>query len=139
MPAFQHHTIWSHQPIALHDADLGVNYSAAQISQLGVIISWSDKTRLGHFIAHARVAAAIPQHYRFSLVSIGACDDDHIEGLFDVWRGNHRVVGAGVGKLYGLNQAAGGANYFKLYIGDNLCYAEKWHLGATINVRYDVH
>ena len=130
------HCIWSTHALYVRDGETGASYNAFTAAR--VIVSWADGTRDGFFKAHAlAVGPAGPVHYDFSLVAISGCDDDTLEGLFDIYRGGALVLRGGVGKLYGLGQPPGPNNYFKLYVGTSLAYAESWHIGALINQRLD--
>lgn len=133
--ANDNHSIWSTTAIVVRDGETGASYTSFAIAR--AILSWRDKTRDGFVSAHAKVVGATPHHYDFVMVAISNATDDVIEGLFDVFRDGTRVLTGGVGKLYGLNQAASPSNYFKLYIGTSQCYAESWLISAHINQRFD--
>jgi hypothetical protein len=42
-----------------------------------------------------------------------------------------------IGSAYGLSQAAGVGNYFKIYVGSPFAYAEDWHFSGYITSRFD--
>ncbi len=127
------HSVWGEKPLYLVDGQTGASYQAP----VGTAsLNWKDKTRYGfvHAVATPAVGPALLR-YEFILVSISSCSDDYIEGLWDIYKNGALVVQGGVGRAYGIDQPV--HNYFKIYVGDSKCYAEKWHFSAYITNRLD--
>lgn len=129
----QVHTIISSKPLYVEDGETGMWYTPIKGT---ATMSWSNKTRDGFFRAKALVCDKDAKIlYSFNLVAISNCNDDYIEGLWDIRKNGSLVCNGCVGKAYDINAPIGG--YFKLYIGDSQCYDEKWHLSAYITNRID--
>jgi hypothetical protein len=124
------HSVWSdNRPIYIIDGDTGriytptVGYSSH---------NWQETTPQA--FSHAE-GIANGDLYEFQMVSLSASDFDSILGLWDIYRNGVLVCNHCVGKAYGLSGAIG--NYFKIYVGTPLAYAEKWHFSAYITNRFD--
>ena len=123
------HQVASAKPLYLTDGDTGVSYTPS----LGYSSSnWQVSTKQG--FAHA-VANTPGGLYEFRLVHVQSSDDYGINGLWDIYRGGVLACDDCVGKIYGLSGAVG--DYFKIYVGTPLAYAEKWHFSGYITGRFD--
>ncbi len=125
------HSVWSDKPIAIADGDTGAWYSPTSGNSVS---SWQEKTLQAFSNAIGFVGAT---QYEFRLISVGSSDNDEIIGLWDVYRNGSLRCASCVGKAYGLSQAAGVGNYFKIYVGSPTCYAENWHYSGYIAARFD--
>lgn len=123
------HSVWSTRPIAVLDGDTGAvitpreGYSAS---------SWQETTPQA--FSHALAKTGL-RSYEFRLVSVTSSDYDSILGLWDIYRNGSLVCNLCVGQAYGLSGAVG--DYFKIYVGTPLAYAEKWGYSAYITSRFD--
>ncbi|MCX7748361.1 MAG: hypothetical protein N2645_15975 [Clostridia bacterium] len=127
-PSTSVHNINVTKPLYLTDGQTGAAYKLVN----GYCnISWQDKTRYGFANAKLTIPdATMKLFYEFQLVAVGNCDDDYIDGIFDIKK-NGTVVASGIpGKFYGLSSTPG--NYFKFYSNDNT-----WHFSGYIGSRFD--
>ena len=124
------HAVISKKPLYLVDGNTGVGYFGPTGH---AVAGWKDATRYGYFYATATPFAA--GAYEFTLTAISNQAADHIEGLWDVTHAGLPVCTGCVGRAYGIDLPPG--NYFKIYIGDSLHYAEKWHFSGYITSRED--
>ena len=124
------HSVWSeNRPIYIIDGDTGKLYNA----ELGYAShNWQETT--GQAFSHA-VGIGGSNLYEFRMVSLSSSDSDSINGLWDIYRNGALVCNHCVGKAYGLSGAIG--NYFKIYVGTPIAYAEKWHFSGYITNRFD--
>lgn len=130
LPIYDVHNIESERSLYLKDGITGRWFDQTRGT---AIISWRDRTRYGFF--NARITAFDPLanisiRYEFQLIAVGNCDDDYIDGLFDITKDGVLVASGIHGKLYGLDQPVG--QYFKFY-SDN----DVWHMSAYITDRFD--
>lgn len=126
------HSIWTQQPYVVIDGDTNTQHSSFNRGNAAAL--WTENTRDGYFYAVVEVSSG--EVYEFALIAIANSDADSITGFWDVKRNGTLVCNGCVGKAYGLSQSAG-SNYFKIYIGDSLCYKESWHFSAYITNRFD--
>jgi len=129
------HTFISEKPYCLKDGDTGVWYDRVRGC---ITMSWQNKTRDAFF--KAKVTAVTPDtsevvNYTFSLVAASVCTASYVKGIWDIKKNGVPVCTGCVGEAYGIDSSVG--NYFKLYIGDDLCYSENWHLSGYITYRKD--
>lgn len=73
--------------------------------------------------------------YEFRMVKLSSSDDSSINGAWDIYHDGVLVCDDCIGSAYGLDQAPG--NYFKIYVGTPLAYAEDWHYSGYITHRFD--
>lgn len=125
------HSVWSDKPLALRDGEFDTWLSP---DSGNAALAWQEGT--SEAFANAQATSG-SDSYEFRLIAVGASDDQEISGLWDIYRNNSLRCAACVGKAYGLNQSAGVGNYFKIYVGDALGYAEDWHWSGYITARFD--
>lgn len=127
---FPVHSVWSdNQPILIIDGNTGKQYQPS----LGYsATSWQETTSQG--FSHA-VGLTSNGLYEFRMLSTSSNNNDEILGLWDVYHNGVLVCGSCVGKVYGLSFPIG--NYFKIYVGTPLGYAERWHFSGYITNRFD--
>ena len=126
------HNVVSEKPYLFTDGDTGVSY---KYPRGAITMNWKDATRYGFFNAIVRPPAPKPLEYEFVLVAISQSDKEKIKGLWDIYKNGALVCEGCVGVAYNLNQPVG--SYFKLYIGDETCYDENWHLSGYVTSRFD--
>ncbi len=126
------HSIWSQKPYVVIDGDS--NTQCTSFNKGDAAALWTENTRDGFFQVAVEVSSG--DTYEFTLVAIGTSDADRITGFWDVKRNGMLVCIGCVGQAYGLNQPSGN-DYFKIYIGDPLCYKELWHFSGYITNRFD--
>jgi hypothetical protein len=127
------HSVWSDKPFLVIDGATKKEYK--DIKEGNAIFAWTQATPRAYAHAHGAITAAL--NYDFMLVTTTASDADSITGKWVVRRNGIIVCNNCIGKAYGLSQPAGGGNYFKIYVGTPLVYAEKWHYSGYITNRFD--
>ncbi len=130
------HSVIAEKPLYLTDGETGEHFT---IERGYSTTNWKAGTRHGFFYAAAEVIPdAIPLRtrvYEFILISISGSSKASIQGLWDIRRDGSLLCEGCVGRAYAIDQPVG--NYFKLYVGDSECHAEKWHFSAYITDRFD--
>jgi hypothetical protein len=124
------HALISTRPLYVADGNTGVWYSGLPGH---AVVGWKDATRYGYFYASA--SSSVAGVYEFTLTAISNQAADRIEGLWDIAHNGLPVCTGCVGRAYGIDSPPG--SYFKIYIGDSLHYAEKWHFSGYITSRAD--
>lgn len=125
------HSVWSDKVLALRDGEFDTWLSPSSGNSAS---AWQETTPQAFVNAQATSGSDV---YEFRLIALGSSTDDEIVGLWDIYRNSSLRCAACVGKAYGLNQSAGVGNYFKIYVGDPLAYAEDWHWSGYITARFD--
>lgn len=125
------HNVWSTKPLYLNDGATGAHYSSFVSGNAA--FAWTQNTTRAYAHAVAQVTAALK--YDFMLVSVTSSAGDMITGRWVIRRNGAIVCNNCIGKAYGLNQPIG--DYFKIYVGTPMAYAEKWHYSGYITNRYD--
>ena len=123
------HQIASNKPLYVFDGNTGAHYTP---SVGDASSNWQVSTTQA--FAHA-VAQTTGGLYEFRLVHTSSSNDSTILGLWDVYHDGVLVCDDCVGKAYGLDVPVG--NYFKIYVGTPLAYAELWHFSGDITQRFD--
>lgn len=123
------HQIASDRPLYVADPDLGAwDYAKYGFSSS----NWQESTPQA--FSHA-LGSAFGNLYEFRLIKVASSDASKIEGSWNVYRNGVVVCGGCIGRAYGLNGAVG--DYFKIYVGTPVAYAERWHFSAYITHRFD--
>jgi hypothetical protein len=99
------------------------------------IFAWTQATPRAYGHAHGVIDPTL--NYDFMLVTTTSSTADIISGKWIVRRNGVIVCNNCIGKAYGLSQPAAAGNYFKIYVGTPLAYAEKWHYSGYITNRFD--
>jgi hypothetical protein len=123
------HQIASDKPLYVADGDTGVWYKPSFGDSSS---NWQVSTKQA--FSHA-IAVTTGGLYEFRLVHVQMSDNSSIQGLWDIYRDAVLVCDNCVGKAYGLDGALG--DYFKIYVGTPVAYAEKWHYSGFITHRFD--
>lgn len=127
------HSVWSDKPFLIIDGATKKEYK--DIKQGDAIFAWTQATPRAYAHAYGVITAAL--NYDFMLITTTASDADSISGRWIVRRNGVIVCNNCIGKAYGLSQAAGGGNYFKIYVGTPMAYAERWLYSGYITSRFD--
>ena len=125
------HSVWSTKPLYIYDGASGAHYSA--FVKGNAAFAWNQGTTT----AYARAVGVVNANltYDFRLVQVTATTVSEIDGKFDIFKNGVNVCHLCIGKAYLLNQPIG--QYFKIYVGTPLAYAEKWHYSGFITSRFD--
>jgi len=127
------HSVWSDKPFLVKDGATGKEYKV--FVKGDAAFAWTQATIRAY--AHAVGVISPALTYDFMLVKTTSSNADSISGLFDVKKNGVLVCNNCMGKAYGLNQPAGGGNYFKIYVGTPTAYAEKWGYIGYLTSRFD--
>lgn len=127
------HSVWSDKPLMVRDGATNASYKA--FVKGDAAFAWTGATPRSYAHAVGVITAALT--YDFMLVSVSGSDADSVSGRWVVRRNGVIVCNNCIGKAYGLSQPAGVGNYFKIYVGTPVAYAEKWHYSGYITSRFD--
>jgi hypothetical protein len=127
------HSVWSDKPLLIKDDEKHLEYKTFQKGD--AIFGWTQATKRAYAHAHGNVTATL--NFDFMLVKVTSTDVDSISGLFNVRRNGILVCQNCVGKAYWLSPSVGPGNYFKIYVGTPMGYAEKWLYSGERNKRFD--
>jgi hypothetical protein len=101
----------------------------------GCVVSWKQETRYGFFNAKINTMNG---YFEFQLVSISNCDDEKIEGFFDIYIDGILKAEGVVGKLTGLDGVVG--DKIEFCAGTSQCNpttCNTWYFSAEIDYRHD--
>jgi hypothetical protein len=142
------HSIWSMEAFVLDDPIACISYNKFYSSDCA--LAWKENPPVdaiasaGSHFFNAFVLPVAPMHlaYEFRLVNAYWSNDDEIRGVWMVLKNGVVQTKNCQGTAYGLKQASGGGNYFKLYCSDpnapSVCDAvPKWGFIGFITKRYD--
>lgn len=128
------HSVWNeNQPLYAKDGATGATYSA--FVRGNATFAWTQGIPRAYARAHVVVTPAL--NYDFMLMSVISTTNDMITGRWVIRRNGAVVCNNCIGRAYGLNQPAAPTNYFKIYVGTPVAYAEKWHYSGYITRRFD--
>lgn len=127
------HSVWSNKPLMVRDGATGASFNAFVSGNAA--FAWTEATPRAYAHSLGVVTAAL--RYDFMMVTVTSSTADALEGRWVIRRNGVIVCNNCIGKAYGLSQAAGGGNYFKIYVGTPMAYAEKWHYSGYITSRFD--
>jgi hypothetical protein len=125
------HNVWSTRPLYVYDGATGAHYSTFVSGNAS--FAWTQATPRAY--AHALAVVTPLLRYDFMLVSVTSSAADMITGRWVIRRNGVIVCNNCIGKAYLLNQPIG--DYFKIYVGTPVAYAEKWHYSGYITNRFD--
>ena len=130
--AQNNHSVWSDsQPIACRDGATGASYNAFLDGDAS--FAWTQGTVRSYAHALARINAAL--NYDFMLISVTSATASEIRGRWIIRRNGAVVCNNCIGRAYILNAPVG--DYFKIYVGTPMVYAERWHYSGKITSRFD--
>ena len=125
------HSVWSTKPLYVTDWATHKQYSTFVSGNAA--FAWTEATPRAY--AHAVAVVTPALKYDFMLINTTSSNNDSITGHWNVRRNGVLVCSNCIGKAYGLSQPIG--NYFKIYVGTPLAYAEHWHYSGYITNRFD--
>jgi hypothetical protein len=128
------HSVWSKKALLVKDGQTNIEYNT--FVKGDAAFAWTESTVRAY--AHA-VAVITPKlRYDFMLIKTTGTTADGIDGLWDVRRNGVLVCNNCVGKAYLLSPSpTPPGNYFKIYVGTPVAYAEKWFFSGDRTDRFD--
>jgi hypothetical protein len=139
------HSVWTNlNGYYIIDATNGCQYTS--FGGFNMATSWNEP--LGspnpadaHFRGVGKAAfytlGCPTRFYDFRLVVPTNTTNDQIDGKWDVYRNGVLMCGTCAGSAYGLSQAAGVGNYYKVYIDDPIFGPGTWGYIGYIDQRKD--
>ncbi len=138
------HSVWTNDNgLVIRDAETGCDYTST--ANFNMASSWTEPApptypAVAHFRGISKAYGVFPcndHEYEFRLVKTAATSDDVIKGAWNVYRDNVLMCSACTGVAYGLNQAAGVGNYYKVYVDDPVYGPSTWLYSGYIDQRKD--
>ena len=139
------HSVWTNNNgYYVRDATNGCLYSS--FSGFNMATSWTEPApptypAQAHFRGVTKAigfSATCPTAgYDFTLVSTTSTTPDQITGRWRVYRNGGLVCNNCPGTAYGLSQAAGVGNYYKVYVDDPFFGPATWLYSGFLDVRKD--
>ena len=139
------HSVWTNSNgLYIFDATNGCQYSS--FSGFEMATSWTEpfsptNPADAHFRGVAKAVgfslACPTRFYDFRLVASSTTTNDQIDGKWDVYRNGVLMCSACQGSAYGLSQAAGAGNYYKVYIDDPVFGPQTWLYSGYLDQRKD--
>lgn len=139
------HSVWTNDNgLVIRDAETKCDYTSLANFQMAT--SWTEPApptypAVAHFRgiskAYGFTRVCRDHEYEFRLVKTAATTDDEIKGAWNVYRDAVLMCGGCSGVAYGLNQAAGAGNYYKVYIDDPVYGPSTWLYSGYIDQRKD--
>lgn len=127
------HSVWSDKPLMVRDGATGASFNAFVSGNAA--FAWTEATSRAY--GHAFTVVTPAMRYDFMMVSVTGSNADTISGRWTIRRNGVIVCNNCIGRAYGLSQPVGVSNYFKIYVGTPMAYAEKWHYSGYITSRFD--
>jgi hypothetical protein len=142
------HSVWTNlNGLGIRDPQTGCTYSSLTggFGGFNMATSWTEPTpgdpAEAHFRGVAKAAGySIPcptRGYDFRLVASTVTGNDNIDGTWNIFRNGVLVCAACNGTAYGLSQAAGVGNYYKVYIDDPVFGSQAWLYSGYLDTRKD--
>ncbi len=139
------HSVWTNlNGLYIFDATNGCQYSS--FTGFDMATSWTEpfsptNPADAHFRGVGKAAGysftCITRFYDFRLVASTATSNDQIDGTWDVYRNGVLMCSACNGSAYGLSQAAGVGNYYKVYVDDPVFGPQTWLYSGHLDQRKD--
>jgi hypothetical protein len=139
------HSVWTNDNgLVIRDAELGCDFTTLRAFDMAT--SWTEPApptypAVAHFRgvskAYGFTHACGNHFYEFRLVRTASTTNDDIKGLWNVYRDSVLKCNSCSGTAYGLSQAAGAGNYYKVYIDDPLYGPQTWLYSGYLDVRKD--
>jgi hypothetical protein len=137
------HSVWTNNNgLAVVDPNVSCNYTA--FSGFNMATSWTEPTppnypEEAHFrgVTKAGGTGCTTYFYDFRLNKSVQTTVDDITGYWDIYRNGVLMCSACKGIAYGLSQAAGVGNYYKVYIDDPVFGPSAWLYSGYIDNRKD--
>lgn len=138
------HSVWTNNNgLVITDPQLNCEYTS--LASFDMASSWTEPTpgypAQAHFrgVSKAYGATRLCGNRTFEFVlnnSVGT-DADTIKGYWDIYRDGVQVCSLCAGNAYGMSQAAGVGNYYKLIIDDPFSVND-WYYVGYIDQRKDL-
>ena len=125
------HNVWSTRPLYVTDWATHAHFSSFVSGNAS--FAWTQATPRAY--AHALAIVTPTLRYDFMLISTTSSNNDSITGRWNIKRNGVLVCTKCIGKAYILSAPIG--NYFKIYVGTPLAYAEQFHYSGYITNRFD--
>lgn len=140
------HSVWTNlNGLYIFDATNGCQYTS--FSGFNMATSWTEpfsptNPADAHFRGIAKAIGPIfgpcpTRVYDFRLVASTTTSNDQIDGTWDIFRNGVLVCSACNGSAYGLSQAAGVGNYYKVYVDDPFAGPQTWLYSGLLDQRKD--
>jgi hypothetical protein len=137
------HSLWTNNNgFYIRDAQTTCTYSG--FTTFEAATSWTEPTPGYSAGAHFRgisktvaIGGCVANKYEFALTRLASTTADEIRGLWRVTRNGAIVCNNCNGTAYGLSQAAGVGNYYKVYVDDPTFGPQTWLYSGFIDVRKD--
>jgi len=139
------HSIWTNDNgLVIRDAETGCEYTTLRSFEMAT--SWTEPgppvyPAIAHFRgvskAYGFIRPCIDRYYEFTLIRTASTTNDEIVGVWNVYRNGVLMCSACDGTAYGLNQAAGAGNYYKVYVDDPVFGPATWLYSGYIDQRKD--
>ena len=139
-------SVWTNDNgYVIGDAQTGCWYQS--LAAFDMATSWTEPAppnypAVAHFRgvskAYAYSAACNTDHfYEFRLMKTISTNNDEIFGYWNVYRDNVLECNNCKGTAYGLSQAAGVGNYYKVYVDDPVFGPQSWLYCGFLDARKD--
>lgn len=139
------HSVWTNDNgLVIRDARTGCDYTSLRAFDMAT--SWTEPSpptypAIAHFRGVSKAYATTPgcsdHFYEFTLIKTASTTNDDIVGVWNVYRDGVLACNTCNGTAYGLSQAAGVGNYYKVYIDDPFFGAQTWLYSGYIDQRKD--
>ncbi|HEY0429699.1 MAG TPA: hypothetical protein VGC76_18095 [Pyrinomonadaceae bacterium] len=139
------HSVWTNDNgYVINDAKTGCSYTS--LAAFDMATSWTEPAppsypAVAHFRGVSKAYAYSPSctshFYEFTLVKTISTTTDDIFGYWNVYRDGSLACSSCKGTAYGLSQAAGVGNYYKVYIDDPVYGPSTWLYCGFIDNRKD--
>lgn len=139
------HSVWTNDNgLVIVDPELRCKFTTLRSFEMAT--SWTEPgpptyPAIAHFRgiskAYGDTRECGNHFYEFTLIKTASTTNDEIKGAWNVYRDGVLMCASCDGTAYGLSQAAGGGNYYKVYIDDPVYGAFAWLYSGYIDVRKD--
>lgn len=140
------HSVWTNDNgLVIRDAQTTCQYTS--LAAFDMATSWTEPApptypAVAHFRGVSKAYAYSPacntdHFYEFRLVRASTTTNDDIFGRWNVYRDNVLVCNGCAGTAYGLSQAAGVGNYYKVYVDDPVFGPQTWLYSGYLDQRKD--
>ena len=140
------HSVWTKTDngLVIRDAETGCKYT--NLPGFDMATSWTEPSpptypAIAHFRGVSKAVGYVrpcyDHYYEFTLVKTAGTNSDEIKGAWNVHRDGVLMCSGCNGIAYGLSQAAGVGNYYKVYIDDPVYGPSTWLFSGYIDDRKD--
>jgi hypothetical protein len=121
------HTVTSESAYLILDGTTGEYHTGSNVDG-ECTISWKENTRCSFLDAKLRTSK---DKFEFIMVSISNCDNDKIEGLFDIYKNGILAANGVVGKAWGLSGLI-----IQFTAGTSQCNQNEWEFWFNVDYRF---